>query len=175
MQTSLYNITIPVFIKSLQNLSGILDKGVMHAENKKFDTKTLLSSRLAPDQFPFVKQVQITCDTAKGYAPRIMGVDAVVVEDNETSIEELKARIDKTIEILKTVKPEDVDGKEDVEVRMPKYYPGQHINGFDVTMQFTLPNFFFHLTTAYAILRHNGVDLGKSDYLGQLSFKDDVA
>ena len=171
MQTSLYSVTVPLFSKNLKNLSAILDKGVMHAENKKFDANTLLTSRLAPDQFPFVKQVQLASDAAKGLAARLNGKEPESIADTESTIEELKARIDKTIAILDAVKPEDIDGKEDVKVTLARF-PGKFITGFDFATQFAIPNFFFHVTTAYAILRHNGVEIGKGDFLGSISFQD---
>jgi hypothetical protein len=174
MQTSLYSVTVPVFSKNLKNLSAFLDKGAMHAETKKFDPSTLLASRLAPDQFTFMKQIQLASDAAKAFVPRLNGQDPVSIADTETTIEELKARIDKTIEILNAVKPEEVDGQEDAKV-VVKFFPGKFITGFEFATQYALPNFFFHIVTAYAILRHNGVDLGKSDFLGSLPFQDDVA
>jgi uncharacterized protein len=171
MQTSLYSITVPVFSRNLKNLSAILDKGVLHAENKKFDSTVLLASRLAPDQFPLVKQIQSVSDTTKGFAARLNGQEPVSMEDSETTIEELKARIDKTIAVLDSIKPEDVDGKEDAQVTI-KWFPGKFITGFDYATEYALPNFYFHMTTAYAILRHNGVELGKTDFLGQISLQD---
>jgi hypothetical protein len=162
---------VPVFSRSLKNLSSFLDKSVLHAENKKFDVTTLISSRLAPDQLPLSKQIQLASDTAKSFAARLNGQEPVSMEDNEKTIEELKARIDKTIALLDAVKPEDVDGKEDEKVTV-KWFPGKFITGFDFATQYALPNFYFHITTAYAILRHNGVDLGKTDFLGPLSLQD---
>jgi hypothetical protein len=176
MQNSLYTFTVPVFIKNLKNLSGIIDKSVLHAEgvgegSKKFDANVLLTSRLAPDQFPFVKQVQLASDTAKAFAARLNGQDPVSMPDTENTMEELKARIDATIAVLESVKPEDVNGKEDSQVTI-KWFPGKFITGFDYATEYALPNFFFHVTTAYAILRHNGVNLGKTDFLGGLPLQD---
>lgn len=167
MTTSLYTITIPPFIKALTNLSSCLDKAVAFAEAKKFDPQTLLQSRLAPDQFPLVRQVQSASDAAKGFAARLNGQEIPSIADAETTIEELKGRIAKTIDILKMIKPEDVDGKEDVSnIKLP-YLPGM-LTGFDYVIGLTIPNFYFHVVTAYAILRHNGVDIGKTDYIGSL-------
>jgi hypothetical protein len=171
MQTSLYSVTIPVFIKNLQNLSGIIDKSVLHAVAASIDTKALLDARLVADQFPFVKQVQLASDTAKAFAPRLNGQDPVSMPDTESTVEELKARIDATIALLKEVKPEDVDGKENVQVTI-KWFPGKFVTGFDYATQYVLPNFFFHITTAYAIIRHNRIEIGKADYLGGLPLQD---
>lgn len=174
MKTSLYTVTIPVFIKTLTNLSNFLDKAVLHAENKKFDPETLLQSRLAPDQFPLVRQIQRASDAAKSFAPRLCGEEPPSIPDTEKTIADLKVRIDKTIEILKAVKPEDVDGKEDYDQVRLSYLPGKRLTGFVYATELTIPNFFFHVTTAYAILRHNGVDLGKMDFIGSLRLLDEA-
>lgn len=167
MKTSLYTVTIPPFIKALTNLSNCLDKAVAHAEAKKFDPQTLLQSRLAPDQFPLVRQIQLASDAAKSFAARLNGQEVPSIADTEATVEELKGRIAKTIEILNMVKPEDVDGKEDVaNIKLP-YLPGM-LTGFEYAIGLTIPNFYFHIVTAYAILRHNGVDIGKTDYIGSL-------
>ncbi len=171
MQTSLYSVTVPVFIKNLQNLSSFIDKSVLHAEGASIDTKSLLDARLAPDQFSFVKQIQLASDTAKAFAARLNEQDPVSMPDTESTMEELKARIDATIALLKEVKSEDVEGKEDAQVTI-KWFPGKFVTGFDYATQYVLPNFFFHVTTAYSILRHQGVDLGKADYLGGLPLQD---
>ncbi len=174
MKTTLYSVTIPVFINNLQRLSGILDKASAHTEMKNGDLAVLLAARLAPDQFPFIKQLQLASDTAKAFAPRLVGADPVSMDDTETTAEELKQRLDATIAILKEVKPEDVDGKEDVQVRI-KWFPGKYLTAFDYAMEYALPNFYFHMTTAYSILRHEGVELGKTDFLQALSLQDDVS
>lgn len=171
MQTSLYTMTVPLFIKALSNLSNFIDKAVIHAQNKDLDPDSLVESRLAPDMYPFAGQVQRASDQAKSFAPRLNGRESPSIPDTEKTMEDLKARIDKTIAILKSVKPEEVDGKEEVEVTLP-YMPGKKLNGFDYTTQLALPNFYFHITTAYAILRHNGVDLGKADFIGGLPLMD---
>ena len=172
MQTSLYTVTVPLFIKNLQNLSTFIDKSLLHAENSAIDADTLLEARLAPDQFAFARQIQLASDTAKSFVPRLKGEEPVSMTDTETTMAELKARIDATIALLEEVKPEDVDGKEDTQVTMPRWFPGKFITGFDFATQYALPNFFFHVTTAYSILRHSGVNLGKADFLGAISFKD---
>jgi hypothetical protein len=162
----MYSASIPVFQHMLRNLSHILDKGAANAESRKFDPSVLVNFRLAPDMLPFTKQIQIACDAAKLAVARIAGVDAPKFEDNETTFPELKARIQKTLDFLATVPAGKLEGTENKELTIPV--------GRDKTRAMTaeaylttwaLPNFFFHVTTAYAILRHNGVDLGKPDYL----------
>lgn len=173
MKTTLYTATIPLFIKSLGNLSKIIDKAVIHAENKQLAVEELLQSRLAPDQYPFIKQVQLACDQAKSFAPRLNGQTPPSIPDDDKTMEDLKHHIDATIEILSAVKPEDVEGKEDVQnIELP-YIPLK-LSGFTLAFGMAVPNFYFHLTTAYAILRHNGVELGKADYLGQLLIQDTI-
>lgn len=166
MALSMYTASVPVFQHMLRNLSHILDKADANAQARKFDPAVLMTARLAPDMLPFTRQVLIACDAAKNGVGRISGVEAPKFEDNEASIAELKARIQKTLDYLATVPASALDGTEDKEVTFPV--------GRDKTrtmtaqaylLTWTLPNFFFHITTAYAILRHNGVDLGKTDYL----------
>lgn len=166
MTISMYSASVPTFQHMLRNLSHILDKGAADAEARKYDPAVIMSYRLAPDMLPFTRQILIACDAAKNGVARISGVEAPKFEDNEASFPELKARIQKTLDYLATVKPESMDGTEDKDITFPV--------GRDKTRTMTaeaylkhwaLPNFFFHITTAYAILRHNGVQLGKSDYL----------
>jgi hypothetical protein len=171
MQTSLYSVTIPVFTKNLQNLSNFIDKSILHAEGKQIGADSLLSAQLASDQFPFVKQIQLASDAAKGFAARITSTEPVSMPDTETTMEELKKRIDATIAVLSAIKPEDVDGKEGVQITI-RWFPGKFVTGFDYATQYALPNFFFHVTTAYAILRHVGVDLGKADFIGAMPLQD---
>lgn len=166
MTMSMSAASVPVFKQMLQNLSHILDKAAAHAEAKKFDQANLLAYRLAPDMLPFTKQVQIACDAAKMGAARIAGVDWPKFEDNETSFAQLKERIQKTLDFLATIPAEKLDGTEEKPLQIPI---GRETK-IDMTAKnylrfHVLPNFFFHVTTAYAILRHNGVDLGKADYL----------
>jgi hypothetical protein len=162
----MYAASIPVFQHMLRNLAYILDKGEASAQARGFDPAALTTYRLAPDMLPFTRQVLIACDAAKLCAARISGVEAPKFEDNEATFGELKARIQKTLDYLQTVPASAMDGKEDKEITFPA--------GRDRTRTMTaqaylttwaLPNFFFHVTTTYAILRHNGVDLGKADYL----------
>ncbi len=174
-ETNLYTITIPPMIKSLSAVSAILDKAASHAEAKKLSwmsfEESLLNDRIIFDQFPCIKQIQVACDNAKGGAARLAEIEIPKHEDNEKTIPELKARIEKTIAFLQTIKPEQIIGKENIQVTL-SYFPGKYITGFDYVTEFLLPNFYFHLTTAYQILRKNGVDIGKGDFTDALPFKD---
>ncbi|HWP61747.1 MAG TPA: DUF1993 domain-containing protein [Candidatus Paceibacterota bacterium] len=177
-QTNLYTTTIPPMMKTLQNLSGILDKLSAHAAGKQLDwqpagmqEENLLQSRLISDQFPFLKQVQVACDNGKGGAARLAGVEAPAFEDNETSVAQLKARVEKTLEFMKTIKPEQVIGQEARKVSLP-YWKGKEMTAFGYSTEYLMPNFYFHVATAYSILRKNGVDLGKMDYIGSVPFVD---
>lgn len=161
---------IPQFSKTLTNLSRILDKAQAFADVKKCDVANLLNDRLAPDQFAFIRQIQITCDTAKFFVSRLTGKTPPKNEDKETTIAELKDRIASTIAFLETVKPEDFKGWEDRQVLNPRR-EGKFLPGHEYALQQAIPNFFFHATTAYAILRTNGMDIGKSDYLGELHYR----
>lgn len=147
-----------------------MDKASIHATNKKFEMDVLLNARLAPDQFNFIRQVQIACDTAKLCAARLAGKEAPKHEDNEKTLLELKGRIESVIGYLKTFKPEDFNGAEDRKISQPRW-EGKYLTGFEYVNHHALPNIYFHITTAYSILRHNGVDIGKKDYLGELPFK----
>lgn len=164
----MYQASIPVFIKTLGNLSGILDKAAAYAAAKKIEQSVLLGSRLAPDMLPMVRQVQIACDFAKGASARLAGQDVPAWEDNETSFDELKARIEKTIAYCKGFTSAQIDGSEERDVHAklggnPIIYKGQ-----PYLLHSVLPNFFFHTTTAYDILRHCGVEIGKRDFIGQV-------
>lgn len=168
----LYELTVVQFSKMLKNLSDILDKGEAQANAKKFDTSVLLNSRLAPDQFPLTRQIQIACDTAKIGVARLIGtVDTVPVHaDTETTLPELKARIESVLAYLATINPSDFDGAVERHVSQPRW-EGKYLTGFEFAIQHAIPNLYFHITTAYAILRHNGVDVGKKDYLGEMPYK----
>lgn len=177
-ETNLYTVTVPPMIKTLTALSGVLDKASSHAEGKQLEwhpkgmqEEALLNSRLIADQFPLLRQVQVACDNAKGGAARIAGIEAPKFEDAEKTIAELKARIDKTVEFLKTITPEQMIGQEGREVTMP-FWQGKSMKAFDYVTGYLLPNFYFHVTTAYSILRSNGVQIGKSDYIGGMPFID---
>ena len=166
MSISMHSQSVPVFVRMLNNLSGILDKTAQSCAERKIEPAVLLGSRLSPDMFPLSRQVQIACDMAKGGAARLGGVEVPKYEDNEVTIDDLKARIAKTVAFVKSV-PEAQFGDSDtrnVTIQMrgePVTMAGQKYLNNSV-----LPNFFFHLTTTYAILRHNGVPLGKVDFTG---------
>ncbi len=165
-----YEITVTQFTKILHNLSAIMDKGVQYAEAKKFDVDVLLQSRLAPDQFNFIRQVQIACDTAKACVARLSGQEIPNHADTEKSLPELKARIDSTVAYLQTFTPKDFVEAASRKVSQPRW-EGQYLTGEEFAIQHAIPNFYFHITTAYAILRHNGVEVGKKDYLGKMPYK----
>jgi hypothetical protein len=166
----LYELTAPQYTKMLQNLGHLLDKGVQLAETKKFDVEVLLNSRLAPDQFNLIRQVQIATDTAKLSVSRLTGKEVPKHEDNEKTLPELKARIESVISYLNTFKAADFKGAEERKISQPRW-EGKYLLGAEYVQQHALPNFYFHITTAYSILRHNGVDIGKKDYLGNIPLK----
>ena len=166
----IYDLTVPQFTKTLQNLIHILDIGVKHAENKKFEFEILLQSRLAPDQFNLIKQIQIACDTAKLCASRLTGKEAPKHEDNEKTLSELKSRIEQVIRYLNTFSKSDYVGAEEKRISQPRW-EGKYLLGNEYIIHHAIPNFYFHISTAYSILRHNGVDIGKKDYLGELPYK----
>ena len=166
MSISMHSASVPVFVRMLGNLLAWLDKAESQATARKFETAVLLSVRLAPDMLPFVRQIQIACDAAKFGVARLAGVEAPKFEDTEASFAELRERIRKTIDYVQSVPAAQIDGTEDKDVTVPRRDGPMVVKGEPYLKHFVLPNFFFHVTTAYALLRHNGVDLGKSDYLG---------
>ena len=166
MALSMYQASVPVFVKTLGNLAGILDKGAAFAAAKKIDPAVLLGYRLAPDMFNLTRQVQLASDHAKRATARLAGVEAPVYEDNEASIADLKARIDKTLAYINTFKPAQIDGSEEREIVLKFGTSSQTLKGQPYLLHNALANFFFHATTAYAILRHCGVDVGKKDFIG---------
>lgn len=166
----LFEITIPQFTKMLHNLNLIIAKAEQNATERKFDIDVLLNARLAPDQFNFIRQVQIATDTAKLFAARLSGKDAPAWEDTEKSLPEVKARIEKAIGYLNTFKPEDFKGAEERHITQPRW-EGKYLTGFEYATQHAIPNMYFHVTTAYSILRSNGVPVGKKDYLGEMPYK----
>ena len=168
MSIALYDVTIPVLCAALTNLDGILDKAIAHEAAKKIDAKVLPQTRLIADMMPFARQIQTSCDNAKGAAARLAGIDNPKHEDNETTLPELKARIAKTLAFLKTVKPEQINGAESREVTLAFPNMTLKFTGHSYVTTFLLPNFFFHVTMAYAVLRQNGVDIGKGDYMGKI-------
>jgi hypothetical protein len=166
MSISMYTASVPVFTKTLGNMLRWLDKAKAHAEARKFDPAVYLTLRLYPDMLPLPSQIRIAADSAKGCAARLAGKDAPVFEDNETTLDELCERIRKTLAYLETVSPKDIDGSEQRDIviprgnREPRRFKGEYY-----LKHFAMPNFFFHATTLYALLRHNGVELGKADFL----------
>jgi uncharacterized protein len=166
MPLSMYQASVPRFVNILGNLANILDKAQAHADAKKFDPAVLTSYRLFPDMLPMTKQVQIACDTAKGAAARLANIEIPSFEDNEATLADLKARIAKTVAFLQTVTPGQIDGSEDKEIVLKRGDKEARYTGMQYLLGHALPNFYFHVTTAYNILRHNGVELGKRDYLG---------
>lgn len=167
MPLSMYHASIPVFVRMLGNLSAILDKAEAYATARKIAPEALLDARLAPDMHPLVRQVQLVSDAAKGCAARLAGIEIPRYVDSESSFAELQARIAKTRAFLESVAATQVDGSEDKPIALS--LPGMELkfSGQDYLLHFVLPNFYFHLTTAYAILRHNGLDIGKLDFLGR--------
>ena len=166
MTISMSSASLPVFKSMLANLSHILDKAQAHAEARKFDPAVLLQDRLAPDMLPFTRQVLIACDAAKNGVARISGVEAPKFDDTEATFPELKARIQKTLDYLATVPADKLDGTEDKDITFPVGRENTRTMKAEAYLKhWALANFFFHITMAYAILRHNGVELGKSDYL----------
>ena len=168
MQLSMYQASIPVFIKGLTNLSAILNKAIIFADAKKVEQSVLINSRLAPDMFPLSRQIQIMADAAKGCAARLAGVEVPSYPDNEASFQDLKERIAKTITFLKTLSEKQIDGSEDKTITLTLRGNEMKMTGLALLLNFALPNFYFHMTITYAILRHNGVEIGKPDFLGAL-------
>ncbi|MEO7760382.1 MAG: DUF1993 domain-containing protein [Casimicrobiaceae bacterium] len=166
MTISMYQASIPRFVNMLGNLSAILDKAQAHVDAKKLDELALTGYRLFPDMLPMSKQVQIACDTAKGLAARVAGVPIPAFEDNEKTLGELKTRIAKTIDFLNTIKPEQIDGTEDKDIVIKRGDKETHYKGMQFLLGHAVPNVYFHVATTYNILRHNGIEIGKRDYLG---------
>ena len=169
MSLSMYSASTPVFVKMLTNLLGWLDKAEAHAAAKKFDVNVLTGVRFAPDMLAFPKQIQVACDTAKFCVARLAGVESPKFEDNETTIAELRERVRKTIDYLQSVPAAQIEGSDSREVVLPRRDGPITLTGENYLLRFALPNFYFHVTTAYALLRHNGVEVGKSNFLGGLS------
>jgi uncharacterized protein len=166
MSISMYTASVPVFTKTLGNMLSWLDKAQAHAEARKFDPSVYLTLRLYPDMLPLPAQIRIAGDTAKACAARLAGKDAPVFEDNETTLEQLSERIRKTLAYLDTVTAKDIDGSEQRDIVIPRgNREPRRFKGEFYLKHFALPNFFFHATTLYALLRHNGVELGKADFL----------
>lgn len=168
MTISMYQASVPPMIKTLSNLRNLLEKAAAHAEAKKIDPSVLINARLYPDMFPLSRQVQIATDMAKGAASRLAGQEVPKYEDNEATFPELVARLDKTIALLENFKPEDIDGSEDRTITLPMRDRTLTFKGLPYLIDYVLPNVYFHTTTAFAILRHNGVEIGKKDFLGKV-------
>ena len=168
MPITMYQASIPVFQKMLTNLSGILTKAESYAAARRIDPTVLLATRLFPDMFPLVRQVQIACDFAKGAGARLAGIEVPSFADTEESFADLQSRIARTQSFLAGLKPEQIDGGEGRPVTVKGHGMEFHFKGLEYLTGFALPNFYFHLTTAYAILRANGVELGKTDFVGTL-------
>jgi hypothetical protein len=166
MNNSMYQSSVPPFIHALSNLAVILEKGAAHAEAKKIDPAVLVNSRLYPDMFALVRQVQIACDSAKTGAARLAGVEPPVYEDSETTFAELIARCKKTVAYLQTLTAEQIDGSEDKTIAWQTRSSSKSMQGLPYLNRHVLPNLYFHAVTTYNILRHNGVELGKKDFLG---------
>jgi hypothetical protein len=166
MTISMYQASVPRFVNILGNLSGILDKAQAHVDAKKIDATVLTGFRLFPDMLPMSTQVQIACDTAKGVVARLAGVEIPAYEDNEKTLADLKARVARTITFIQTMTPAQIDGTEDKEIITRRGDKETRYTGMQFLLGHAVPNFYFHVTTAYNILRHNGVEIGKRDYLG---------
>lgn len=168
MTISMHSASVPVFTRMLGHLLGWLDKAEAHAQAKKFDSAVYLNARLAPDMLPFVKQIQIACDAAKLGVARLAGVEAPKHEDKEASLAELRERVRSTLDFLASVPADKLAGSDERDVVLPRRDGPVTLNGEFFLKHYAVPNFYFHVMTTYALLRHNGVDLGKADYLGPL-------
>ena len=166
MTISMYQASAPRFANMLKNLSAILEKAQAHAEAKKIDPVVLLESRLYPDMFPLVRQVQIVSDNAKGAVARLAGVEVPKYEDTEETIADLRARLAKTVDFVESIKPAQIDGSEANDIHLKLGPREVSWKGMQYLLGFALPNFYFHVVTAYDILRHNGVEVGKRDFIG---------
>lgn len=167
MTISMYDATIPVWTRFLNNLSILLDKAAAYADAKNIEHGVMLNARLYPDMFALTRQVQIVSDQAKGGAARLAGIDAPKFEDDETNFAELQARISKTIAFLDTITPQQLEGSENRDIILIMHDTKHEMKGLQYLLERVQPNFYFHVTTAYNILRHNGVEIGKRDFLGK--------
>jgi hypothetical protein len=168
MNISMYQATVPIIIRMLTNLRGILAKAAAHAQTKKIDESVLLNARLYPDMFPLTRQVQLASDFGRSTPARLAGREPLSLEDNEKTFEELLARIDRSIDYVRSIPDGEIEGSEGREIVRPVRGQPKKFTGINFLEQYALPNFFFHVTTAYAILRHCGVEIGKADYIGAL-------
>ena len=163
----MYQASVPVFARALNNLATVLEKAAAHAEAKKIGATVLINFRLYPDMLPLSTQVQIAADSAKGGVARLAGVEAPKYEDNEASIAELIARLRKTVTYLESIKSEQIDGSEDKTITWKTQTTSRSMQGMPYLLSHVTPNVYFHVTTAYDILRHCGVEIGKQDFLGK--------
>jgi hypothetical protein len=169
MNISMYNASVPVFKQLLNSLNAILAKANEHVEHNKLDPNTLLQASLYPDMFNFTRQVQIANDFAKGVTARLAGIEVPVYEDNEVSFNDLQARIAKTIHFISSIEPTKIEGSEEIEIiTRPGTPKEKKFTGLSYLLHYGLPQFFFHVTTAYDILRSKGIDIGKRDYMGSI-------
>ena len=166
MKISMHAMSHEVFRKALTQLLHIMEKGVASASARNFDTSVLVNARLAPDMFPFVKQIQLTSDFAKNSMARLAGVDPPRFDDSETTMDELVARVKKTLEYIATIPASAFEGSETRDIKIPLRDRTLEMKGLPYLQNWAIPNFFFHYVTAYNLLRHNGVDVGKRDFLG---------
>lgn len=174
MQNPYYDMTVPIFTKSLASLTHLLTKGQEYAVEKGINEETMLNNRIAPDMLPLVRQVQIATDNAKSCVARLCGVEAPVMEDTETTVAELQSRIANTITFIESLTPTQFEGAHDRKVFV-KYFPDTHFLGYNYLTEYALPNYFFHLVTAYDLLRAMGAPIGKADYIGSLKLQPNEA
>ncbi len=168
MNISMYQASVPAFVRGLTSLKTILERAAAHAQAKKIDDVVFVNDRLYPDMLPLSRQVQIASDFARGTSARLAGVEPPPIEDNEKTFSELIARVDKSLDYVKTFTAAQIDGSEGRQITRPVRGQPKTFTGLDYLRQSSLPNFYFHMTTAYAILRHNGVEVGKADFIGSL-------
>ena len=168
MPLSMFDSSVPIFVRTLSSLKAILEKGAAHAQSKKIDESVFLQARLYPDMYPLTHQVQIATDMARGGAARLAGSEPPKFEDNEQTFAELIARVDRTIAFMKSLPKAQFDGGETRSITRPLRGQPHTFTGTNYLQQAVLPNLYFHTTTTYAILRHNGIELGKADFLGQI-------
>lgn len=166
MTISMYQASVPAFIRALDNLAAILEKAAAHAQARKIEAAVLLSSRLYPDMFPLARQVQIATDTARSGAGRLAGMEFPAYEDREATFQDLVLRVRNTISYLESLRPAQIDGGEDKTISWQSRSSTKSMQALPYLMNHLLPNLHFHVTTAYCILRHNGVEIGKKDFLG---------
>lgn len=166
MKISMFTMSVETLVTNLEMLAKLLDKGLAHATAKKFEPAILVNARLAPDMFPLSRQVQIACDIAKSGAARLAGQEPPRFEDKETTVEELRQRIDRTVQYLRSIPERAFEGSEERDIKIPMRERTLEMKGLPYLKDWVLTNFYFHVVATYLILRHNGVELGKGDFLG---------